>query len=140
MEIRNKQIITTASGKFDVTGLAGAWVEFDNLQIVNQRDFDPSSQKITFKTVSQPEPSTEQHIPWKYWLLAVVGIGLIIRGIIAIVVTVIENAVQDAVKGQGDLSLTNIPLSSALWAGQTGFNVIETSLEKAIVMRGKATS
>ena len=138
MEIRNNQIVSTASGKFDVTGLKGAWVEFNNLQVVNKLSFDPVSQKIIFITVSETEPSVEQHIPWEYWFLLIGGlIGVIVGLIIKVVVTVIEDAVEDALKGEGDLSIVNIPLSTAVWAGETGFSATEVSLAEALVLRGE---
>ncbi len=136
--INNNRIVTTASGRFDVTGLAGAWVEFNNLQVVNDIYYDQNARKIVFELVSKTTPSTNEHIPWEYWLLGLGGlIGLIIRAIIAIVVTTVETAVQDALAGEGDLSVVNVPLATAVWTGLKAFDIDQADLEQSLVIRGK---
>lgn len=139
--INNNQIITTASGKFDVTGLAGAWVGFDNLQVINEIYFDPSTQTVKFQLVSQTQPSVNKHIPWEYWLLAIGAlIGLIVIAIINIVVITIDNAVQSALTGEGNLSIASIPVDSAVWTGLSTFRITQTDLESAFVIRGQDPS
>lgn len=135
--INNSQVITTASGSFDITGLAGASVDFNNLQVINQLYYDHANKRVAFKLVSHTEPSVDKHIPWEYYLLALGGlIGLIIRGIIEIVVDVVDNTVQDAIKGQGSLDVVSIPTSTAVWTGLESFDISEASLEQAFILRG----
>lgn len=135
--VNNNQVVTTASGKFDVTGLAGAWVSFDNLQVVNELYYDQNAQRVAFRLVSKTQPSVDKHIPWEYWLLALGAlIGLIVRGIIEIVVTVVDNAVQDALTGEGNLSVVSIPPSTAVWTGLSNFTISQADLEEAFVIRG----
>lgn len=133
--INNNQIVTTASGKFDITGLAGAWVAFDNLQVVNELYYNQQTQRAEFRLVSQMQPSVEKNIPWEYWLLCIFLVGLIIRGIIELVVTVVDNAVQSALTGTGNLELVSIPPSTAVWTGLSQFKINEADLEQAFVLR-----
>ncbi|KAB7732509.1 TULIP family P47-like protein [Rudanella paleaurantiibacter] len=141
MKISDNQIITTASGQFNITGLAGAWVSFDNLQVVNSISYNPATKSIQFQLVSQTSPSTTRHIPWEYWFLALGGlIGLIVIAIINIVVTVIENAVQSALTGAGNLSVVGLPTSTASWAGAGSFQINQADLESALVIRGESAS
>jgi len=135
--INNNQLITTASGKFDITGLAGAWVAFNNLQVVNQLHYDPASQRIVFTLVSKVEPSVDKHIPWEYWLLGIGGlILLLVPIIINIVVTVVDNAVQSALTGEGNLAIVSIPPSTAIWTGVSKFDIDQASLAEALVING----
>ncbi len=139
MVINNNRITTTASGKFDVTGLAGAWVEFNNLTVVNELYYDPNTKTIKFNLLSKSEPSVDKHIPWEYWLLGIAGlIGLIVRAIIEIVVTVVDNTVQNALTGQGDFSVIDVPMDTVSWEQQASFNIDTASLEEAFVIRGKS--
>lgn len=138
--ISGSQITTTASGHFDVTGLAGAWVSFDNLQVVNELYYDPGSKTVKYHLVSQTKPSVDKHIPWEYSLLAIGGlIGVITIAIINVVVVVIDNVVQSALQGEGDLSVGAIPLQTAVWSGLKAFDVAEAGLEQAFVIRGSAS-
>ncbi|MBO0930059.1 TULIP family P47-like protein [Fibrella aquatilis] len=139
MSISNNQIITTASGQFDVTGLAGAWVSFDNLQVINTITYNAATQKLQYQLLSQTAPSTTRHIPWEYWFLALGAIiGLIVIAIINIVVTVIENAVQNALSGTGNLAVVGLPASTATWAGGGSMTIAQADLESALVIRGQS--
>lgn len=134
--VNNTQVVTLASGQFDITGLAGAWVQFDNLQVVNELYYDEQNQRAAFRLVSQTEPSVDKHIPWEYWLLCIFLVGLIIRGIIELVVVCVDNAVQSALTGTGSLQLVTIPTSTAVWNGISSFRIAQADLEQAFVMRG----
>ena len=141
MQINDNQIITTASGQFDITGLAGAWVSFDNLQVINTITYNTTTNSLQFQLVSETKPSTTKHIPWEYWLLALGAlIGLIVLAIINIVVAVIENAVQAALTGVGNLSVVGLPTSTASWTGAGSFTISEAGLESALVLRGQSAS
>lgn len=129
--ISGSQITTALSGHFDITGLANAWVGFDNLEVVNELSYDPGSKTIKFRLVSQTEPSFDKHIPW-YDELA----GFIPDLIINAVVVAIDNAVQNALQGEGDLSVDTIPLQTAVWTGLDAFDIAQASLEQAFVIRG----
>lgn len=131
--ISGSQIKTMASGQFDVTGLAGAWVSFDNLEVVNEPYFDPGSKTVKFRLVGQTAPSFDKHIPDEYVLL-----GGIPDAIINAVLNAVENAVQDALQGEGDLSVDTIPLQTAVWTGLEAFDISQADLEQAFVIRGTA--
>jgi hypothetical protein len=135
--VAGSQIVTTASGHFDITGLSGAWVSFDNLQVVNEVYYDPASRSVKFHLVSQTKPSIDKHIPWEYYLLAVGAlIGLIVLAVINIVVVAIDNAVQSALTGTGSLSVAAIPLDTAVWTGLKQFDISEADLDQALLIRG----
>ena len=139
VEIKGNQIITKGSGQFGITGLHDAYVTFDNLQVVNEIVWDSSKNQLGFKKVSQTTPSTDRHIPWYEIALAwiVPLIGIIVTAVIEIVVSTIEGAVEDAVKGTGSLSVTQIQLDTAVWTGLDQFDVNEADLSTAFVVRGK---
>lgn len=136
--ISNNQIITTGSGQFDITGLANAYVTFDNLRVVNEISYDSSKKKLGFKLVSKNSPSTDSHIPWYEktitWIVPVVG--LIVNAVMDIVVATIESSVENAIKGTGSLSVDSIQLDTAVWTGLKQFDVNEAELASALVIRG----
>ena len=138
--VRGSQIVTLASGHFDITGLSGAWVSFDNLQVVNELYYDPASGSVKFRLVGQSSPSIDKHIPWEYYLLALGGlIGVIVYAIINIVVVAIDNAVQSALTGTGNLSVATIPLDTAVWAGPKPFEISQADLDQALLLRGSGS-
>jgi len=138
--VNGGQIVTTASGHFDITGLSGAWVSFDNLQVVNEVYYDPASRSVKFHLVSQTKPSIDKHIPWEYYLLAIGAlIGLIVLAIINIVVIAIDNAVQSALTGTGNLSVAAIPLDTAVWTGLKEFDISQADLDQALLIRGSGS-
>ena len=135
--ISDNQITTTASGKFDITGLHDAYVTFDNLEVVNEITYDAATKKLGFKLVSETKPSTDSHIPWYEkaitWIVPVVG--LIVNVVMDIVVATIESSVEDALEGTGNLSVSSIQLDTAVWTGLEQFNVDSADLEQALVIR-----
>lgn len=139
INISDNQITTIANGQFDVTGLAGASVSFDNLKVVNELTFDQSTQALKFQLVSRQSPSVDKHIPWEYELMP--GISLVIGGVILLVVELVVNAVDSAVQsaltGEGNLSVVILPLDIAVWTGLSGINVSKAGLEQSLVMSGQ---
>ena len=43
---------------------------------------------------------------------------------------------QNALQGEGDLSVDTIPLQTAVWTGLDAFDIAQASLEQAFVIRG----
>jgi len=135
--ISGSQIITTASGQFDITGLHDAYVTFDNLSIVMELSYDQAKKTVSFNVVSKTSPSTDEHIPWYEkeitWIVPVVG--LIVNMVMDIVVAAVEDAVTSAVTNSGQLSINTIPIASAVWAGLDSFNATDVELSSALVIR-----
>lgn len=136
VQISGSQIITTASGQFDITGLHDAYVTFDNLSIVMEVSYDTTGKVVTFNVVSKSSPSTDEHIPWYEkeitWIVPV--IGLIVNAVMDIVVAVVENAVTSAVTSSGQLSINAIPVASAVWTGLDNFSATDVSLSSALII------
>lgn len=139
--ISGNQITSEGSGKFDITGLANAYVTFANLRVVNEITYDAARKTLGFKLVSKTSPSTVSHIPWYEkaitWVIPLVG--LIVNIVMDIVVATIESAVQDSIKGAGSLSVDTVPLQTAVWSGLEQFNVNQAELSAALVIRGKSS-
>lgn len=140
--ISGNQIKTVASGQFAITGLAHAYVTFDNLEVVNEITYDSTTKELGFVLVSKTEPSTTRHIPWYEialsWIVPVIGI--IVTAVIEIVVSTIESSVQDALKGTGNLSVSAIQLETGVWAGLSQFDVSEAELSEALVIKATGAS
>nr|WP_029031728.1 TULIP family P47-like protein [Salinarimonas rosea] len=142
VKISGKQIITTASGRFDITGLHDAYVTFDNLSVVTEVGYDPKTNQVTFNVVSKSSPSTHEHIPWYEkeitWIVPV--IGLIVNVVMDVVVATIEDAVTNALKSSGQFSIDSIPVATAVWSGLDKFEASSAELSDAFVIRASGAS
>lgn len=137
VQISGSQIITNASGQFDITGLADAYVTFDNLSIVMEVGYDQATKVATFNVVSKTSPSTDEHIPWYEkeitWIIPIVG--LIVNTVMDIVVSVVEDSVTSAVSSSGQFSIDAIPVASAVWTGLDSFSATDVELSSAFIIR-----
>ncbi|WBO21379.1 TULIP family P47-like protein [Sphingomonas abietis] len=140
--ISGSQILTSASGQFDISGLHDAYVTFDNLNVVMDVGYDQATRSATFTVVSRSSPSTDEHIPWYEkeltWIVPVVG--LVVNIVMDAVVAAIENAVTDSLTSSGQLSIGAIPVASAVWTGLSQFNTTDAELADAFVIRASGAS
>lgn len=140
VQIVGSQIITNASGQFDITGLHDAYVTFDNLSIVMEVGYDSATKSATFNVVSKSSPSTDEHIPWYEkeitWIIPV--IGLIVNTVMDIVVSVVEDAVTSAVSSSGQLSIDAIPVATAVWTGLNSFSATNVQLSSAFIIEASS--
>jgi hypothetical protein len=137
IKISGNQIVTTGAGQFDITGLSGAYVTFENLEIVGQISYDSGQRAVIYQQVSSTPPTTESHIPWYEQLL---DVSIIANLILTAVIAAVEDAATNALQSTGAISGGNFAMDTASWAGLAGFTVSGASLAPALVLQGNTSA
>jgi hypothetical protein len=136
--IQSGNLTTTASGKFDITGLANAYVTF-SIGSGNPCLYHPDQKTISFEPDHNPTQQYEKHIPWYDWIAAAFG-GLIILGVVAGVMYAVTGAVassvSNAINANGNISIANNAIYNVAWNGLANFDVKEAGLSDAFYMKG----
>lgn len=138
VSIASGSLVTNASGRFDITGLANAYVTFA-IGSTNKCEFHAAQKTISFDADPNPSKTYDKHIPWYDWVGAAIG-GVIILGIVAGVMYAITGAiassVSSAINASGNLSIAEIAPYNVGWNGLTNFDVKEAGLSDGFFMRG----
>lgn len=145
VSIDDDELATSASGFFDITGLAKSYVTFDFNQKFKAA-FDASTQKLSFKAYGGANPNYEKHIPWWVYALSAVAlpaVGLIVAAVVAAIVDIVIAAVTTAVSkqvtgtGGGAMHLGDLAAAIVAWPGSDAITVEKAGLDDAFVVRGK---
>lgn len=136
--IQSGSLVTNASGRFDITGLANAYVTF-SIGSTNPCKFHPDQKTISFDADPNPTQNYDKVIPWYDWIGAAFG-GLIILGIVAgvmyAVTGAVASAVSSAINASGNISVANNVPYNVAWNGLTTFDVKDAGLSDAFYMKG----
>jgi hypothetical protein len=138
INIQSNSLHTSADGRFDITGLANAYVTF-SIGSTNQFVFHPDQKTVSFDADPNPTKDYSKHIPWYDWVGAAIG-GLVILGIVAGVMygvtAAIASSVSSSVNTGGNLSVAQFAPYNVGWNGLTDFDVKDAGLSDAFYMRG----
>ena len=138
ISVQSDSLKTSAGGRFDITGLANAYVTF-NIGSVNKCVFHPDQKTISFDADPNPTKDYSKHIPWYDWVGAAIG-GVVILGIVSGVMYAIcgavASSVSDSINSGGNLSIAKIASFNVNWSGLTNFDVKNAGLSGAFYMRG----
>ncbi len=138
ISVQSNSLKTAASGSFDITGLANAYVTFD-IGSINPCEFHADQKTISFGADPHPSQDYEKHIPWYDWVGAAIG-GVVILGVVAgvmyAVTGAIASSVSSAINAGGNISIANYAPYNVAWSGFTSFDVKDAGLSDAFYMRG----
>jgi len=136
--VQSGSLITNANGRFDITGLANAYVTF-NIGSNNPCKFHADQKTLSFDADPNPTQNYDKNIPWYDWIGAALG-GPIVIGIVAGVMYAVTGAVassvSSAVNAGGNISIANNAPYNVAWNGLTTFDVKEAGLSNAFYMKG----
>jgi hypothetical protein len=129
-------LLSVASGSFDITGLTDAYVTF-SVTTRNSLTYDTSSQSIQLNGDPSPSRSYDKHVPWWEYVVSGIG-GPIIIAVVDIVIATVTNAVASSVGGSlgGNLSVATMATQTIDFNGLDRFNVKDAGLADGFYMRG----
>jgi hypothetical protein len=142
IKIDDTALLMSASGRFDITGFAKAYVTF-TMGATNQCKFNASTQQINFEKDPHPTKNYAKHIPWWEYVVAAIGGGIIIAvvdTVIAVVTSSVASSVSNSLNAGGQLSTAKLGTETVRWHGLENFAVKEAGLSDAFYLRGNYQS
>ncbi|WP_229715514.1 TULIP family P47-like protein [Mangrovihabitans endophyticus] len=138
IRVDGNRVVSAASGRFDITGLRKAYVNF-SLGASNICRYDTAKGKISFATDPKPSHHYDIHIPkWEKWIGGIGGpvvLG-IVYGVTTGVTTGVANSVSSSLGTDGKLSIAAVAPIAVHWQGLSTFDVQEAGLSNAFYLRG----
>jgi hypothetical protein len=138
ISIQNNSLISKAAGKFDITGLAKAYVTF-SMTTTNPMVYDPNTNNISFKADPNPKRNYKKHIPWWEYVVSIIGgavILAIVDTVISLVTDSISKSVSNSIGSSGKNSISDNGSCIVEWNGLQHFQVKDAGLSTAFYMRG----
>ncbi|MFS1519411.1 TULIP family P47-like protein [Bacillus sp. SCS-151] len=139
ISIQDKFLIFQASGKFNITGLAGANVTF-NVSSRSECRYNPAEESVYFVKDQNPSISYKKHIPWYDFALGALG-GPVVVAIIDIVIASVTSTISESVRkslysGQTTSFVSDLGVNFITWNGLHDFRAYEAGLSESFYIRG----
>ncbi|MDX8362984.1 TULIP family P47-like protein [Cytobacillus sp. IB215316] len=140
ISVSDNYLISKASGKFAITGLANASVTF-TITSKNKCEFNSSEMTINFIKDPKPKVKYSKHIPWYDWVVSSIG-GPIVIGIVDLVMATVTNAVSKSVSKSlalhgGTSFLGNLGVDFVTWTGSNNnFVIKDAGLSQSFYIKG----
>jgi hypothetical protein len=115
IEINNNAIVTNASGKYNITGLANAYVSF-TIHTSNTSKFDATSKELTFEKDPNPMTSYSKHIPIYDSIAGVLGgptMAIIVLAVMAEVTNSITSSTGVGINPTVGMSFAQLQVQEA---------------------------